>query len=158
MKKLLSVFLMLMLATSPAIAGHVIDSKDKPEYLFVLSSESGSFAGDTLALTDVPLVVYFSDRPNRIAGHTSLTSFVEAWGKGTNSFKVDPPNATLSIMNESGNQDVIVEISNPQLQGDSLTFNVRVLEGEILESFGPSSLFIDLSLNDPNPGDFKYEP
>ena len=126
MKKILSICLILMLATTPVMAGHVIDSKENPEYLFVLSAESGSFDGETLTLKGVPNVIYFSDRPNRIAGHMSLEKFVELLGKGTDSFKADPPNATLSLLDESGNKDVVIELSNPQLKGDTLTFKVRI--------------------------------
>jgi len=143
MKKILSVCLMLMLVASPVLAGDVISSKENPTYLYVLSAKSGSFDGETLTLNDVPLVIYFSDRPNRIAGDMNLESFVEAWSKGSDSFKADPPNATLSILDESGNKDVVVELSDLQLSGDSFTFKVRILEGNIPKSFGPSSLFID---------------
>ena len=154
MKKILSVFLMLMLATTPVMAGPVIDSKENPEYLFVISSGSGSFEGDTLTLTGVPLVVYFSDRPYRVAGHMSLEKFAEMWSEGPNSLKADPPNATLSILDESGNKDSVVEISDLQLKGDSLTFKVRILEGSILKSFGAASIFIDatFAVMPVNPG------
>lgn len=143
MKKILSICLVLMLAATTVGAEHVISSKEKPEYLFVLSAESGSFKGDTLTLKDVPLVIYFSDRPDRIAGHMSLKKFVEDWGKGSNSFKKDPPNATISIFDPKGNKDVVIEISDPQLSGGDLVIKVRVLQGRIPDSFGAVSLFID---------------
>ena len=106
MRKILLICIMLMLATTTVMADDVISSKENPEFLYVLSATSGSFEGDTLTLRDVPLVIYFSDRPNRIAGHMSLKKFVKLWGKGKNSFKKDPPNATLSIFNKKRNKDV----------------------------------------------------
>ena len=109
----------------------------------MLSSKSGTFEGDTLTLKDIPRVIYFSDRPDRVAGHMSLKKFVESWGKGSNSFKTDPPNATLSVFNEEGNKDAVLELSDIELKGHTITCKVRVLEGNTPKSFGPCSLFID---------------
>ena len=147
MKKILSFCLVLMLAATTVGAEPVIGGKDKPEFLYVMSAMSGSFDGKTLTLKGVPLVIYFSDRPDRIAGHMSLKKFVAQWGKGPDSFKTDPPNATLSVFNEKGNKDVVLELSNLQLKGATLTCKVRVLEGNTTKSFGPASLFIDLYFN-----------
>ena len=102
-----------------------------------------SFEADTLTLNDVPLVVYFSDRPERIAGHISLDEFVEDWSEGLNNLQADPPNATLSIIEESGTTDVVVELSDPWIYGDVLTFKIRILEGEMPVTFKASSLFVD---------------
>ena len=114
-----------------------------------MSSESGSFEGDTLTLNDVPLVVYFSDRPNRIAGHMSLESFVESWGKGPNSFKSDPPNATLSIMDEAGDKNIVVELSHPEVKSEGIQYHVRILSGELPASFKTCSLFVDILGSSP---------
>ena len=132
-----------MLAVTIVGAEHVIGCKDKPEFLFALSAQSGSFDGKTLTLKDIPLVIYFSDRPNRISGHISLKKFVKLWGKGTDSFKVDPPNATLSILDESGNRNAVIEISTPVLIKKTITFTVDILQGTIPTSFSAGSLFID---------------
>lgn len=129
--------------TSVGYSQHVIDESKKPQFLSVMSAKSGSFDGKTVTLNDVPTVIYFSDRPNRIAGHLGLKKFVAGWAKGVDSFKVDPPNATLSIFDIKGNKDAVIEISAPKLKGTSITFKVRLLEGKIPESFGNSSLFID---------------
>ncbi len=145
MKKILSICLVLMLVSSSVMAEHVISSKDKPEFLYVLSAKSGTFEGDTLTLKDVPLVIYFSDRPDRIAGHMSLKKFVKLWGKGANSFKADPPNATLSIFNEQGNKDAVIELVGvPEVKGNSVTWSIRVLLGNLPKEISTSSLFIDL--------------
>lgn len=139
------VALTMMLSAIPGIVqgDHTIDSSKNPQFLFVLSAKSGSFEGDTLTLKDVPLVIYFSERPDRIAGHMSLKKFVDGWNKGSDSFKSDPPNATLSIFNEDGNKNVVVELLNPQIKGDILSFKIRLLEGSLPKSFDVSSLFID---------------
>ncbi|MCP4229153.1 MAG: hypothetical protein GY771_03270 [bacterium] len=41
-----------------------------------MSAVSGSCDGETLTLNDVPAVVYFSDRPYRIAGYVSEEQFL----------------------------------------------------------------------------------
>jgi len=136
----------LLFLSIPIIAlggGHVIDEGKNPQYLFVLSPESGTYADGKLTLNNVPLVVYFSDRPNRIAGHISLEKFVEMWGKGENNFKDDPPNATLSILDEHGTKNAVVEISNPVQMKETVTFTADILQGSIPASFPAGTLFID---------------
>jgi len=147
--KYAGVFLVLaiVISATPSIVpgiDHVIDSGKNPQYLFVMSANSGTFKDGKLTLKDVPLVIYFSDRPDRIAGHMSLEQFVKIWGKGKDSFRADPPNATLSVFNEAGNKDAVLKISDIELKGDVLTYKIRTLEGSAPKSFGPSTLFIDL--------------
>ena len=124
-------------------AEKVIDDSKNPEYLVTLTSKSGTFKGDTLTLKGVPLVVYFSDRPKRVAGHLSLEEFIEIWDKKENNFKNDPPNALLSIYEVSGDKHAVVIISKPKVRGDSISFNVKIIGEEIPQSFGHSTLFID---------------
>lgn len=145
MKKILSVCLVLVLVATSVGAEHVIGGKDNQEFLYVLSAKSGAFDGGTLTLKDIPLVIYFSDRPNRIAGHMSLEGFVRLWGKGVDSFKSDPPNATLSVYDEKGNKDVVLEIiGTPTIKNDSIICNVRLILGDLPEVFPASSLFVDV--------------
>jgi len=91
-------------------AEHLIDDSEEPSYLFVLSVTSGSLKGDTLILNGVPNVIYFSDHMSRKVGHMSLSNFVEKWDKGVDSFKADPPNATLSVLMKNGERNVEVEL------------------------------------------------
>ncbi len=140
---------MLTLVTGLVFAEHVIDDSKNTSYLFVLSATSGSLKGDTLTLNGVPNVIYFSDRPARKAGHLSLEKFVESWDKGSDSFKADPPNASLSVLNKEGANNVVVELLSVEQKSGSVVFNVAVLEGITPDSFKTSSLFID----DENAGD-----
>ncbi len=133
-----------MLVLTTAVAQDVTINKDKPEYLYVLSAKSGSFDDGTLTLNDVPMVIYFSDRPYRIAGHISLKKFVENWDKGSNSFKSDPPNATLSILGVDRNTNVVIEISAPVIKQDIVIFKVCILEGSLPIKFAHASLFLDI--------------
>ncbi len=126
-----------------ANAENVIDDSENPGYLFVLSATSGSLKGDTLTLNGVPNVIYFSDRPTRKAGHISLEKFVQSWNKGSDNFKEDPPNATLSILEKDEAKNVVVELYSVEYKNGSLHFKVVDLEGNITGSFEASSLFID---------------
>jgi hypothetical protein len=124
---------------------HVInESGDKTKILFVLSAASGSVEDGTLTLLGVHSVIYFSDRPARIAGHRSVEDFVAAWDEGSDSFAADPPNATLSVLGAEAPEDVVIELTSAELDGDALRFGFTVLEGSPPEgAFGPASLFID---------------
>jgi hypothetical protein len=69
------------------------NSTTSPDLLFVQSAEGVVFEGETLTLKGVsPAVVFFSDRPQRSAGHVDLPGFLKAWNEGTDSFAEDPPN------------------------------------------------------------------
>ncbi|MCH7519687.1 MAG: hypothetical protein IH964_11775, partial [Candidatus Dadabacteria bacterium] len=113
-------------------------------YLFVISGTSGSLDGDTLTLNGVPNVIYFSDRPARKVGHISVSEFIEMWDKGGDSFKADPPNATLSVLKKDGANNVVVELISVVQKSGSVIFKVAVLEGTIPEGFRTTSLFIDV--------------
>ena len=92
-----------------------------------------------------PATLYFSDRPQRVVGHLTTKQFVEEWDQGDNSFAADPPNAVISFV-EKGDQspeDVIVVLKDPQLEGDTLTYTVEVLEGSLPPQGELVSLFID---------------
>ena len=109
----------------------------------VISGTSGSLEGDTLRINGAPNVIYFSDRPVRKAGHMGISKFVEMWDIGDESFKVDPPNAVLSILNKDSSQNAVVELKNVKEKEGVLYFKVSELEGEIPASFNVSALYID---------------
>jgi hypothetical protein len=115
--------------------------------LFVQSAKGISYdsVANTLTLEPVsPVVIFFSDRPYRIAGHVLLPAFLQMWDEGADSFKKDPPNASLSVLDGGQVTSAIIEIANPQLSNDRLTYQVvNVLEGDLSSSGGVSSLFID---------------
>lgn len=102
--------------------------------------------GKTLTLKNFsPTTLFFSDRPVRIAGHYRTDEYLQFWKAGPDSFLKDPPNATLSVFTKDGSSvaDLVAVLSNATLAGDRLTFDVRVLEGDLGKADGPASLFID---------------
>jgi hypothetical protein len=120
----------------------------KPEIvpsLFVLNSRGATLQGDTLTLTGVtPSSIIFADRPVRSAGHQPTADVIAEWGSGDDSFTKNPPNATLSVFGKDGVKDAVVVLKNPKLEGDKLTFNVQILEGDIAGADGGAALFIDI--------------
>ena len=96
-----------------------------------------------MTLNGVPNVLYFSDRPARVAGHLSLEKFVESWNKGTDSFKADPPNATLSVLTKEGAKNVVVELKSVQQKRGSVVFKAEVLDGVSPQTFNATAIFID---------------
>lgn len=146
--KILSVFC-LIAAAQFAYANPVINEADAPKFLYTMSAKSGTFENGTLTLNDVPLVIYFSDRPARLSGQLSIQVFAQGWNQGPDSFKADPPNGTLSILHEGGDQNVVVELSDPQVKvkEGQISFKVKVLSGELPAKFEHSSLFVDFNLS-----------
>jgi hypothetical protein len=121
------------------------ESHKMADFLFVQNARGIAYADGTLTLKGIsPVTVMFSDRPERIAGHMATARFVPFWGEGKDSFLKDPPNATLSFLEDEALADAVVELQDPNLAGDDLSYRVKVLEGEIPAQAGLASLFIDI--------------
>ncbi len=140
------------LITTAALAGMAAASTStraqakQADFLFVQNAASMSYADGKLTLKGVsPVTVFFSDRPERIAGNMATQVFVPFWNDGKDSFAKDNPNANLSVLEKDKfNADIVVTLSNPVLKGDQLSYDVKVLEGTMPASGGPASLFIDV--------------
>src|SRR5262245_32607134 len=117
---------------------------NKVELLFVQNSLAGSFDGKTLTLKGVGPTLFFSDRPERVTGNLGTAEFVSHWDKGSDSFAKNPPNATLSIFDAKDVTSVVVELTSPSLDRNTLSYKVKVLTGKLPASFKESSLFIDI--------------
>lgn len=124
--------------------------QSKPEVvpsLFVLNSRGVSLKDGKLVLTGMsPNAIVFADRPVRAAGHDLTARIIEDWGNGSDNFAKDPPNATVSGFKKDGAAvlDAVVVLKSPKLEGDKLTFDVDVLEGDLSGADGPASVFIDI--------------
>jgi hypothetical protein len=122
----------------------------KPEVvpsLFVLNSRGATLQNGKLLLTGVsPNAIVFADRPVRSAGHDLTSRIVEDWGSGSDNFQKDPPNATVSAFQKDGSgvRDAVVVLKSPKLEGENLTFDVDVLEGDIKGADGAAAVFIDI--------------
>jgi len=125
-------------------------ASEAPSFMFVQVAEdvTADTAAMTLRLRHVTgQTLFFSDRPNRIAGHITMAQYLREWtpAAGEDNLGADPPNATLSVY-EPGQPDnsvAIVEISNPQLDGADLVYTYKLVEGSVPLGGGATALFID---------------
>ena len=114
--------------------------------LAVLNSKGATLQGNKLTLTGVSSnSIVFADRPVRAAGHVLTAHFIKEWDVGNDSFAKDPPNATISVLSPDGAtvKDAVVVLKSPKLEGDNLSFDVSVLEGDLTNATGAAALFID---------------
>ena len=117
------------------------------DFLFVQTAKSMSFDKSTNKLTLRGVgstTLFFSDRPERIAGNMKTADFVPFWSKGKDSFLKDPPNADVSILEGKELRQVVAVLQNPELKGDDLTYTVKVLQGEMPVKGADVSVFIDV--------------
>jgi hypothetical protein len=118
---------------------------DEIEALFVQTSHGMSYKDGKLTLhTLAPTTLFFSDRPDRVTGHITSQEFVDTWDKGPDNFASNPPNAVLSIFHPDSVSDIVVELTEPALKDNRLTYAVTILDGEMPAEGGPSALFIDV--------------
>ena len=118
------------------------------QLMFVQSAEDlrVDAARSTLRLVKVNAqTLYFSDRPQRIAGNLKMADYLKTWKEGRDNFGADPPNATLSVY-EPGRADetlVVITIMKPVVDGADLLYTYKIVEGTMPASGGATSLFID---------------
>jgi hypothetical protein len=125
-------------------------ASDKTQLMFVQIAEDVRVdpATSTFRLVKVnQQTLYFSDRPERIAGHINMASYLKEWTSqaGKDNFKADPPNAVLSVY-EQGKTDntlAVVKIMNPVVDGADLIYSYKIIDGKMPASGGATSLFID---------------
>ncbi|MCX5515647.1 hypothetical protein OSH05_19100 [Kaistia algarum] len=125
--------------------GQVTPTGPEPS-LAVINSAGATLEGNKLVLTGVTAnTIVFADRPIRAAGHVTTAQFIEQWDVGKNSFGIDPPNATVSVLGGDGSDvsDAVVTLKSAKLDGTTLTFDVAVLEGNLDGAKGPAAVFID---------------
>jgi hypothetical protein len=120
------------------------------QLMFVQSAEDVAVdpATKTLRLVKVSQhTLYFSDRPVRIAGHVKMADYLTEWTAkaGKDNFSKDPPNATLSVYEpgQPENTIVVIEITNPIVQGADLLYTYKIINGTMPAAGGATALFID---------------
>ena len=122
--------------------------------MIVLNARGAKLQGKQLILDGVsPNAIVFADRPVRAAGHALTAHVIEEWSNNApDSFAKDPPNATVSVLNKAKASvvDAVLTLRTPKLDGDKLTFDVDVLEGDLAGADGAVSVFMDI-INLPSP-------
>jgi hypothetical protein len=127
-------------------AAQAVENAKKADLLFVQNAKDVTVDGEKLILKGIgPTVLFFSDRPERIAGHMTNERYLKLWREdGKDSFLADPPNATVSVFADDTEANLVVTLRNPQYNGDDLTYDISVLQGKLSEKGGPCSVFIDI--------------
>jgi hypothetical protein len=134
-------------AVKSALAQAAQEPAKQADFLFVQTAKGMTFDKSTgrLTLEGVsPITVMFSDRPERIAANMKTAAFVPFWSKGKDSFLSDPPNADISLLEDNALRQIVAVLQDPALQGDNLTYTVKVLEGEMPAKGADVSVFIDI--------------
>lgn len=125
------------------------------ELLFVQEAGGVQFEDGKLTMVNVnPNILYFADRPDRVAGYWTAEEFMTQVSTGPDSFAEDPPNATLvSLLGDEFATLVLVLAERPQYADGNLIFpSVQIIEGEAPSSGGPAALFIDTVGHPASPG------
>lgn len=95
--------------------------------LFVVNATGGTLGDGELELTGVDAkVTSFADRPQRSEDREAVEDFVDGWAE--QGFDEDPPNAALVTRSADGQVTTVVELGEPVLDGDTLTFPVTPLD------------------------------
>jgi hypothetical protein len=130
-----------------ALAQAIKAPAKQADFLFVQTSKGMTFdkATNKLTLEGVSTItLFFSDRPERIAGNMRTAAFVPFWSTGKDSFLSDPPNADISILEGDKLRQVVVVLQAPALKGDALTYTVKLLQGDMPAKGADVSIFIDI--------------
>jgi hypothetical protein len=134
-----------LIASAAPLRSALAQAKEA-DFLFVQNAKSMAYDKGKLTLKGIsPVTIFFTDRPERIAGNMPTRVFVPFWSEGKDSFSKDNPNANLSILEKDrALADIVVTLSHPVLKGEDLSYDVKVLEGNMPAKGGPVSLFIDI--------------
>ncbi|MBP7242362.1 hypothetical protein [Amaricoccus sp.] len=117
------------------------------DFLFVQTAEGMAFDADQNRLTlrgVSPVTLFFSDRPERIAGNMTTEAFVPFWSEGKDSFLSDPPNADVSILENGTLRQTVVVLRDPVIEGEDLHYTVQIVSGEMPVLGKEVSVFIDV--------------
>lgn len=137
---------------APASSSDSID--EEVELLFVQDAKGYELVDNAIVLKEArPNVLYFTDRPERLAGYLSRAQAVRIAQK---SFEEVPPNAALVIFDEDKVTEVVLLLKTAPIErGDDLIFNqYEILSGELPKAGGNCALFID-NLRARRPGNPK---
>lgn len=138
----------LVASAAPLRAALAQSTAKEADFLFVQNASYMVYhkGSGKLTLQGIsPVTIFFTDRPERIAGNMPTRVFVPFWSEGKDSFAKDNPNANLSILEkDKAVADIVVTIGKPVLKGEDLSYHVKVLEGNMPAKGGPVSLFIDI--------------
>ncbi len=137
--------------STPAPTAKTIGQPQSPRVvptMIVLNAKGAKLQGGKLVLEGIaPNAIIFADRPVRSAGHALTSHLLEEWSiNAPDSFAKTAPNATVSVLMKAKSAvvDAVVVLKSPKLEGERLTFDIDVLEGDLVGGDGAASVFIDI--------------
>jgi hypothetical protein len=141
----------VLLALYPVAKLATAQPKPQASLLFVQMAQKIDYkktdaSSGVMTLYDVPpQTMFFTDRPNRVVGNVPTSAFVTRWttDKGPNGFATNPPNAAVTVFQSDGAKTAIVELTNPRLDGNKLSYDVKVLQGISSTQPAEGVVFID---------------
>ena len=148
MKKLIYLFLtVLIVGCSTDDDNNNDNSSDlQKEWLYTHTSLDATATNSTTIV--IPLtgeIFAFTDRPNREYKYISGDEFASYWNDydDENSFKLDPPNAVLTWVDEDGVEEVEVVITDADFDGTNIIYTIENTTITANQTFDDVSLFID---------------
>jgi predicted transcriptional regulator len=120
-----------------------VSAEEAKDWLFVLTGLSAQVSDNVLSVVDEDGKVFgFTDRPFRSHANLTTEQFESLWGTDA-SFSQDPPNAVLTYMIGEEAKEVEIILESAVAAGDSMSFDFKIVSGEVLKEFGRFSLFVD---------------
>ena len=111
------------------------------EILFSLQADRVLFDGKYLTLDGVaPVAPFFADRPLRIAGAVTLSQFAGIWALSETAMRLGPPVASVMVISDGRDPAPIVELHSISIGDRLITFEAKVLSGELPDASGPVAL------------------
>ncbi len=102
---------------------------DSASWLGVLTADGAEFDGWTLRLEGVDQdVLLFTDRPERRVAHARIDAFIGGW---VEEFGDVQPNAVLSWAGPEEAGEVVIELDEPALEGEMLSFSTEPLDPNV---------------------------
>jgi hypothetical protein len=139
--------LVALALTKSALAQSTATTPKQADFLFVQTAKAVTFdkVKGTVTLQGVsPVTLFFSDRPEHIAGNMTTAAFVPFWSEGKDSFLSDPPSADISILEGKSLRQAVVVLHDPVLDGDNLSYTVTLVDGDLPATGADVSVFIDI--------------
>ena len=117
--------------------------KSKEEWLFVHTAQEAQPTSSTLVMPISRDIFAFTDRPYRKHSYLTGDKFASLWSdSSSDSFKVNPPNAVLTWIEEGVIKEVEVVIANASSDGKNITYTLKnnhTLNAELKDV----SIFVD---------------
>ena len=148
MKKLIYLFLTVLIVGCSTDDDNSNDNSSdlQKEWLYTHTSLDATATNSTTIV--IPLtgeIFAFTDRPNREYKYISGDEFASYWNDydDENSFKLDPPNAVLTWVDEDGVEEVEVVITDADFDGTNIIYTIENTTITANQAFDDVSLFID---------------